>query len=125
MTTIKIRREELTGHIDHLSGLLGAKGDESIKAVLAAVAAYAEPNGVACDDAYDSLVKLESALRSVLGGIESLATIRAGESGGFINGINLSAGTCRIAADTDSGFAIIAVADYEPQYDTLFIEVEV
>lgn len=124
MSTIKLKREELAAQNEHLSALLSAKGDVSIRNVLAAVAGYAEPNGANCDDAYDVLVNIESALRSVISGIEALTTVRAGESGGFINGINVAAGTCRIVADNNLGYQIINLADYESEFDTLFIDNE-
>lgn len=124
MSTIKLKREELAAQIDHLSALLSAKGDDSIKTVLTVVEAYAQPNGAVCDGAYDTLVNIESALRSVIGGIEALTTVRAGESGGFINGINKDSGTCRIVHDSELGYRIIGLAEFEAEFDSLFIDRE-
>lgn len=124
MSTIKQRREELAGYVDHLSSLLSAKGEESPKALLAAVEAYAQPNGSISDDVFDSLVNIESALDSVVTGIAALTHIRKGESDGFVNGVNRDAGLCRIVADTPFGYSILSLCDYDPKFDTLYIDSE-
>lgn len=121
MSTIKIKREHLKTVTETLSETLEA---EKVKALMASVLAYAQPNSEMADGTIEALYEMQHLMVDAIDAIEALQQARLGESDGFVNGVNQSAGTCRIVADTAFGYMVIDLADYDPKFDTLFIDSE-
>jgi hypothetical protein len=119
MTTIKSERHRLSDAIEQASPQI-----KNLAKLLADAEAFAKPNGTIGPDTYDALIDSRDALTDVIKAIYELTSVRAGESGGFVNGINSGAGTCRIISDGPNGYSIINLADYEPEFDELFIDTE-
>jgi hypothetical protein len=123
MTTIRLQRAALAGAIERLEALLK---DKATTAALKEFQAYAEPNGgdKLSDDGYGQIVELQAAIATMMNECYLLEALRDGVCGGFVNGVNVAAGTTRIVADTPMGYCIIDSSDYSPAHDTIFIDSE-
>jgi hypothetical protein len=122
-TTIKLQRASLASAIERLESLLK---DEVTVSALKEFHAYAEPNGgdKLSDDGYGAIVDLQSAIATMMNETDHLEALRDNVCGGFVNGVNVAAGTIRIVHDGPLGYAIIDSANFSPRHHTIFIDTE-
>jgi hypothetical protein len=123
MTTIRLQRASLASAIERLEALLK---DKATTSALTEFRAYAEPNGgdKLSDDGYGQIVDLQAAIATMLNETDCLEALRDNICGGFVNAVNIAAGTTRIVHDGPMGYCIIDSANFSPRHHTIFIDTE-